>query len=86
MLLQTQADKAKLVGPGLLVVDTADKQATDPTNTYIVGVSDSAVGLVRGGQVPSDNTVVCGRVLFCCRPAHNVMDNSEMGMSAQMQF
>lgn len=78
-----------MAGQGLLVIDAADKQATDPSHTYVVGVSDSAVGLVRGGQVPSENTVVCGRVLFCCRPAHNALTDgpdSERGMSGMMQF
>ncbi|KAK9784877.1 hypothetical protein WJX73_008467 [Symbiochloris irregularis] len=31
---QTQSDKARLVGQGLLVLDAADKQATDPSHTF----------------------------------------------------
>ena len=52
----------------MLVIDTADKDATDASQTYVVGMSESAVGLVRGGELPSVSSAVCGRVLFCCRP------------------
>ena len=64
---QTLEDKTRVTGEGLLVVESADQEGTDPGSTYVVAMSDSAVGLVRGGSDLAAGSV-CGRVLFCCRP------------------
>lgn len=77
-----------MAGPGLLVVDIADRDATDVSQTYVVGVSDAAVGLARGGDLPTDGCTVCGRVLFCCRPPARGAEAAPIGAdgSSMMQL
>lgn len=68
-------DKGRMEGQGLLIIDAADTEASDPTQIYVVAVSESALGLSSLAELPEESRgSVCGRVLFCCRPPARGVD------------
>ena len=80
--VQTFEENNTITGEGLLVVDASDRNEVEAGETYLVAVSDTAVGLARGSDlIASSNTTICGKVLFCCRPPARGLENSPLGAS-----
>ena len=65
-MLQTDDDKRKHGGPGLLVIER-DLQEHASTEGFYVCQRGSGCELVEGGAV-TDEEAICGRLLFLCRP------------------
>ena len=63
--MQTKDDRARLRGPGLVVLDRATRDVVD-TEAYVV-VDGGKCQLVEGSNVSAGQEIV-GQVLFCCRP------------------
>ncbi len=63
--MQSEADRARLRGPGLIVLDRAERDVVD-TEAFVV-VDSGRCQLVEGSDVSAGQEVV-GQVLFCCRP------------------
>ena len=64
--LQSEKERLKLRGPGLIVFDRQAK-AIDEQEHYIVSSGDGSCSLVDGSSI-TDAGQVIGQVLFCCRP------------------
>ena len=66
---QTDEERARFSGPGLLVLELAPDDAPDPDAYYAVPAPGGAPGLalVAAAELPN-GAERCGRVLFCCRP------------------
>lgn len=62
--MQTQEDKARLAGPGLLLVDRQPESTREP-GFYIAAVQE---GLQLIDERQADGSNILGRVLLCCRP------------------
>ena len=69
--MQSDEEKRRQSGPGLVVIDCAtDSSAFDETETarsYFVQRSKNGCELVVGGNITNPEDIV-GRVLFLCRP------------------
>ena len=63
--MQTKDERARLRGPGLIVLDRAERVVVD-TEAYVV-VDSGRCHLVEGKNVSAGQEVV-GQALFCCRP------------------
>ena len=70
---QSKDARARLRGPGLLVLDRSARDVVD-TEGYVVS-DDGACQLVEGSKVGTDAEVV-GQVLFCCRPPQPMLGAS----------
>ena len=63
---QTDDDKRKHGGPGLLVIDRDLKEHVSPEG-FFVCQRGSGCELVAGSAV-TDKDAICGQLLFLCRP------------------
>ena len=66
---QTDEERARFSGPGLLVLELAPDDAPDPDAYYAVPAPGGAPGVALAAAADLPNGAErCGRVLFCCRP------------------
>ncbi len=73
MHAQSKDARARLRGPGLLVLDRSVRDVVD-TEGYVV-VDGGKCQLVEGSAMGKDADVV-GQVLFCCRPPQPMLGAS----------
>lgn len=66
--LQTEEDKQRQIGPGLVVLSRGLPETISPDDFYVQG-DDKGCRIVEGSQLPDPVPEgVCGRVLFICKP------------------
>ena len=73
MRVQSKDARARLRGPGLLVLDRTVRDVVE-TEGYVVA-DDGRCQLIEGSAVGKDAEVV-GQVLFCCRPPQPMLGAS----------
>ena len=65
--MQTEEDKARQNGPGLVVLDRDFGEEIIPEKFYVREQSSQGCEIVEGSKL-SDFSGVCGRILFICKP------------------
>lgn len=67
LAVQSEDDKLRQKGPGLVVFDRNLGEEVDPAKFYVRQLSSQGCSIVEGSDL-TDFKGVCGRILFVCKP------------------